>query len=103
MESKKEPKKSYTAEFKAEAVALYEKVGLVKASKDLQVSLSTLHRWRAELSPKTIRADASKPTYEELEKENQRLKKELKYIEEINEVLKKSTAIFSKSHLGGSK
>lgn len=104
MENKKEPKKTYTPEFKAEAVALCEKVGITKASKDLQVALSTLHGWKTETAVNAQKRDSrntsSKPSYEALEKECQKLKKELKYIEEINRILKKSTAIFSSSHLG---
>ena len=42
-----------------------------------------------------------KPSYQELEAEIRRLKKELGYVAEINKVLKKSTAIFSSSEMGG--
>ncbi len=99
MEEKKGLRKSYTLEFKVEAVALSEKIGTIKASKDLQLSTSTLHRWKTELNPNKGIKDPSKPSYESLEKENQRLKKELQYVNEINRVLKKSTAIFSNNLL----
>lgn len=103
MENQKQQKKHYPPEFKAEAVALCKKVGLTKASQDLQVSLSSLDRWRRDIDGVDTHSDPSKPSYEALENENRRLKKELQYIEEINKVLKKSTAIFSSSHLGGLK
>ena len=103
VDNQKQQKKFYTPEFKAEAVALCKKVGVTKASQDLQVSLASLDRWRRDSDGVDTNSGASKLSYEALEKENQRLKKELQYIEEINKVLKKSTAIFSSSHLGGLK
>lgn len=99
MDDKKKPNKTYSDEFKEEAVALSYKEGLSEAARKLGISTSTLGTWR-----KNQRADRSKkPTYDELEKEVRRLKKELGYIEEINKVLKKSTAIFSSSLMGGFK
>ena len=56
---------------------------------------------RKEFSGKTATSPENKPTYEELEKEVRQLKKELGYVEEINRVLKKSTAIFSNKEMGG--
>lgn len=57
--------------------------------KDLGIVVSVLNRWRKEYSNDSSLKTKDKPSYEELEKENKRLRKEIGYIEEINEVLKK--------------
>jgi transposase-like protein len=97
---KKKHKPSFSPEFKAEAVRKCLEIGVSKTCKELGVSDSALRKWclNAKTSNKT---PPSKPSYEDLERENQRLKKELGYIGEINEILKKSTAIFSNDKLGG--
>ena len=102
----KRPRQIYTEEFKQEAVARSKVIGPKKTCEELDLSPSALHRWSKHYSDDLIIINkklSSKPSYEDLEKENKRLKKEIGYIEEINRVLKKSTAIFSSSHLGGSK
>lgn len=98
------PKKGriYSQEFKLEAVALAEKTSFEKACKELDVASSTLRAWAKEIK---LTGDVKKgePTYAELKKEINRLKKENMYLEEINKVLKKSTAIFSSDQIKGSK
>ena len=103
MENKKDSKKSYSTEFKMEAVARCKSIGQAKTSKELGVAPSTLYRWGRENLNNNNGVLFNKPSYETLEKENRRLKKELGYVEEINRVLKKSTAIFSSKELGGLK
>ena len=88
-------KKSYTEEFKREAVARSEAVGPTKACEELGISSSLIYNWKKKYSNSKSNKLATKPSYEDLEKENRRLKNELGYMEEINKVLKKSTAIFS--------
>lgn len=94
--------KRYSSEFKEEALARCDNYGTKKTSDDLGVPVGTLNRWKHEqeenLEKNSI--DTDKPSYKDLEKEVRRLKKELGYVNEINRVLKKSTAIFSKSELG---
>ena len=97
----KTKKKVYTKEFKLQAVERAKAVGNSKTSDELGVSIASLSAWRRMLDPS--KADNSKPSYEELQKEVKRLKRELGYVEEINKVLKKSTAIFSNDHFRGSK
>ena len=101
MEEKNKRQKRYTAEFKAEAVARCERNGTPQTSRELGIPQGTLNRWRHELKGKTNSQSDGKPSYEELEKENRRLKKEIGYIEEVNRILKKSTAIFSSKEMGG--
>jgi len=95
--------KKYSNEFKQEAVARSKVVGTLNTCKELNISKSTLNRWKQDFSVGKLTKSKDKPSYEELEKENRKLKKELGYIEEINRVLKKSTAIFSSKELDGSK
>lgn len=103
MEKRKSSKKSYSTEFKQEAVARCKIIGKTKTCEELGIAPSTLLRWNKENLNNNGRIDKTKPSYEDLEKEVRRLKKELGYVEEINRVLKKSTAIFSKKELDGLK
>lgn len=101
MIEKKSSRIRYSDEFKAEAVAKCLEIGVKQTSKELGVSTQSLNLW-----VRMSKADGSrvsgKPSYEELEKENRKLKRELGYVGEINKILKKSTAIFSASELGDS-
>ena len=101
MEETKKPRKNYSIEFKQEAVARSKTIGSSKTCKELGISSSTLHKWKNEQNIKP--AKLGKPSYEDLEKEVKRLKKENGYIKDINHILKKSTAIFSSNHIGGLK
>ncbi len=104
MEKKKRTRIVYPHEFKEQAVARCEEVGRSKTCSELGISYSALDRWKSELFNETNDlSTTSRPSYEELEKENRRLKKEIGYIEEINKVLKKSTAIFSSEQIRGLK
>jgi transposase len=92
--------KSYTEEFKREAVARSQTVGAATVCKELGITSSTLYGWIKKYSDSpSSQGPKDRPSYEELEKENRKLKKELGYMEEINKVLKKSTAIFSSDQL----
>lgn len=102
MKEAKRKKPHYNNEFKAGAVAKCEEIGVIETSKKLGVAPATLSRWRLEAqSEGGVRN--GKPSYGELEKEVQKLKKELGYVNEVNRILKKSTAIFSSSEMGGSR
>ena len=92
--------KSYTKEFQREAVARSQAVGVTKASEELELTTSTIYGWIRKYSDlPSSKTFENKPSYEELEKEVRKLKKELGYMEEINKVLKKSTAIFSSDQI----
>ena len=106
MEEKKTRKtRSFSQEFKQEAVNLASRIGASKAAKELDVHEASIRQWKKNLNGSTSinSTSGSKKSYEELEKENRRLAKELGYLKEINKVLKKSTAIFSADHMGGLK
>ncbi len=88
---------TFSEEFKEEAVELANRVGNSQASRDLGTTETSIRNWRKKLNPtpESLLKEENKKSYRELEKENKRLKKELGWMQEINTVLKKSTAIFS--------
>lgn len=90
---------SYTEEFKKEALARAEAVGPTKACDELGITSSLIYQWKKKYPNPSNSTKSNKRSYEDLEKENRRLKKELGYMEEINKVLKKSTAIFSSDQI----
>jgi len=96
--------KRYTLEFKQEAIKLAERIGAVKASTELGVTPKSIHDWIRKLSPGSQnKVSTSSKTTQELEAEVRRLRKENEYLNKINDVLKKSTAIFSSDQIKGSK
>ena len=98
MKNENSKPRSYSEEFKAQAVELSNEIGTNKASKKLGVAYQTLQRWVGDADVSTS-AD-SEPNVKDLEKEIKRLKKELGYHKKINDILKKSTAILSKDLVG---
>lgn len=94
----------YSDEFKSEAVKLAEKIGINKAATELKVASKSIKNWIQKLNPETQdKVSAASKTVRELEAENRRLKQEIEWLGKINEVLKKSTAIFSRDHIKRSK
>ena len=99
MKDKKRTRPTYSTEFKAEALAKCSEIGINRTSKELGVAVATLRNWTLKAGAENSK-NSGKPSYQELEKEIRKLKKELGYVSEINKVLKKSTAIFSSSEMG---
>lgn len=90
------PAKRYTEEFKLEAVKLAERVGIPRAASELGVAHKSISNWIEKFNPESReKAAKSSKSFQELEAENRRLREEIGYIKRINEVLKKSAAIFS--------
>ena len=98
--SEKRKRKHYTQEFKLEAVKLAESVGATKAALELNVAKKSIQNWMNGISVGETSTKSRKPTVQELEAELRRAKKEIKNLKLINDVLKKSTAIFSKDQIG---
>lgn len=103
--SSKRQRRVFSQEFKTEAVELANSKGFAQAGEDLGVHPTTIRDWakKHERGLGNKSKNTSAKTYEELEKELKKVKKELQYMEEINKVLKKSTAIFSSDQLKNSK
>lgn len=88
-------RRSYTAEFKKEAVLLAERRGFTQTARDLGVDRSLIRKWKNHLEEDGKRPFPGKgnPRDEEVA----RLQRELKRLEEENAILKKAVGIFSKS------
>jgi transposase len=90
--------RSFTKEFKKDAVDLANKIGGGKAAEQLGVSSKNIYRWQKEFSSE-ISVSQNELSPAELKKKIQELEKENTYIKKVNEVLKKSTAIFSNDQM----
>ncbi len=90
--------RSYTREFKLEAVRLSEgsEQTVAQIARDLGVPERVLYRWRHELREQSERAFPGKGHQSELEEENRRLRRELELLKQEREILKKAVAIFSR-------
>jgi transposase len=86
----------YTAEFKAEALKQVVEHGSVKeVAQRLGIGSKTLYLWRQEAG---LGRDATAVTKDaDLQRENQRLKAELRRVTEERDILKKAAAYFAKT------
>ena len=88
-------RKRYTAEFKQEAVALWQasEKSAAEIEDDLGVTRGMLYHWKKEMKDKAA-AEADGSTAEAAE--IKRLKKELALVKQERDILKKAVSIFSK-------
>jgi len=95
----KKKARQYSDEFKEEAVKMSQEKGVKATAEELGIHAPMLSNWRKKiLNPKSPKK-SDELSYAELLAENKKLKKEIGWVKDINEVLKKSTAIFSNDHL----
>ena len=94
-ESKLRVRRTFTAEFKREAVELIRKQGLsiAEAARRLDVRETLLRRWRKELGA-TKAVVAGQPTA--LEAEVRQLREEVRRLTMEREILKKAAVFFAK-------
>ena len=85
--------KRYTDEFRRDAVRIATTSGLTRPqlSSDLGVGLSTLNKWVQQHQYD----DLMSGLHEDVEKENTRLRKEVRLLREEREVLKKAAIFFA--------
>ena len=90
-------KKTYSEEFKAEAVRLFLESGklLTEIARDLGVSHTALRDWVNRYKIDTA-ANPNGPLTTEERKELQRLRKETRILQMERDILKKATAFFAK-------
>lgn len=89
--------KTYTQEFKREAVQLAQKSGkpIAQIARELGISDSSIHQWRKELDEHGPEAFPGSGHQTGLEEENRRLKRELERTRQERDILKKTVGIFS--------
>ena len=95
----KEKKKTYSREFKIEAVKLSHTSdkNVTEVAESLGISKSSLHRWRGEFRDDPDQAFPGKGNLKERDAEIAQLKKELRQAQLENEILKKAVAIFTQT------
>ena len=89
-------RKSYTEEYKRNALALAERVGFKRASEDIGMDKSLLYHWRKMM--KEAEADGLRafPGQGKAgDKELFQLRRRVAELEEANEILKKAAVIFA--------
>jgi transposase len=93
-------RKSYTTEFKEEAVRLIEQAGtsVPQIAKDLGVSSNSLYAWqRASKRQGSLAFPGhGKIALTPEQEENRRLKKELELVKQERDILKKAVGFFAK-------
>lgn len=90
------PRRRYTDDFKAQAVALAGSIGRAQAARQLDISIKTLRNW---LDSSRAGQPLSSPTrapVSDLESELERLRAENATLKMEREILKKATAFFAK-------
>ena len=91
-------RRTFTAEFKAEAVKLVTEQGrsFVEVSRDLDIGESTLRSWRDAIAKDGQRAFPGRGNPPAIEEELRRLRAENKRLTMERDVLKKATAFFAR-------
>ena len=90
-------RKTYTREFKLEAVRLITEKGysIAEASRNLGVDYSVLRRWKKQLSDDPQNAFPGKGKLKAPDEEYRRIKRELERVKEERDILKKALAYFA--------
>src|SRR6202022_3046026 len=91
--------KTYTAEFKREAVRLAQSSSksIAQVARELGISDTSIHQWRKELSDHGSEAFPGSGHQTAQEEELRQLKRELERTQKERDILKKAVAIFSRS------
>lgn len=91
--SKKTTRKQHSPEFRKEALALAEKIGIAKAAKELGLHDSQLYGWRAKARARQSQSELEQSQAAEIA----RLKRKLAEQEEELAIVKKAATYFAKS------
>lgn len=97
MDTEKKPRKSYTREFKIEAVRMTTEGGMsvAQAARDLELNENTLHNWRRQFRQWGAAPNAGKEALSQAE-EIQRLRRDLARVREERDFLKKAAVWLAK-------
>jgi transposase len=90
--------KTYTPEFKREAVRLAQTSGkpIAHVARELGISDTSIHQWRKELGEHGSEAFPGSGHQTAQEEEIRRLKRELEIVKQERDILKKAISIFSR-------
>jgi transposase len=90
--------KTYTAEFKREAVRLAQTSGksIAQVARELGISDTSIHQWGKELTEHGPEAFPGSGHQTAQEEELRRLKRELEIVKQERDILKKAISIFSR-------
>ena len=90
-------RRSYTEEFKREAVRLMETSGkaVAQIARDLGINDNNLYRWRGLYGSQS--QDSAKGSVVEMEAEVRRLRREVEVLRQERDILKKAMSIVSRS------
>jgi transposase len=90
--------KTYTAEFKREAVRLAQTSGkpIAQVARELGISDTSIHQWRKELAEHGQEAFPGSGHQTVQEEEIRRLKRELDRVQKERDILKKTLGIFTR-------
>jgi transposase len=96
------PRRSYTEQYRQEAVRLAGEVGPAEAARRLEMPVKTLNnwvRWSHSGKKRVSSGENKRAPVTELEAENQRLRAENARLKMEREILKKAAAYFAKESL----
>lgn len=89
-------RKTYTKEFKVEAVHLAQKTGFAQTGRNLGINPNLIHKWKNQLEAAEENGQQAFPGKgNPQDEELARLRRELRQAQEDNEILKKAVGIFS--------
>lgn len=89
-------RRQYTADYKAQAAALAESLGVAAAARQLGISAKTLANWVGRARPGAQEQPGARRSVSELEAEVSRLRAENSTLRTERDFLKKATAYFAK-------
>ena len=97
----KKVQKTYTPEFKSEAVQLAQTSGkpIAQVARELGISDTSIHQWRKELAEHGHEAFPGSGHQTAQEEELRQLKRELERTQKERDILKKAVAIFSQNQM----
>ena len=93
----KKKRRTFSREFKLEAVGLITKKGysIAEASRNLGIEYSVLRRWKSQLADDPQNAFPGKGKLKAPDEDFRRLKRELERVKEERDILKKALAYFA--------
>lgn len=104
MSQEREPRKTYTREFKLNAVRLTTEGGhsVAQVARDLGINDNTLHKWKQQLRDDPEQAFPGKGNLKPLEEETRRLRRDNQRLQQENAFLKRAAVWLAREAHGSS-